>query len=107
MTKEDEVLLAVPLTLVSVVVLMSGVGTTTPALLSLLPRLLDELTNGQFSIASLRRETVPDYLLVHDRRDGTCWLWSFADGMRFIEASEPVLDGNGFDAAEKPRLLGP
>jgi hypothetical protein len=55
----------------------------------------------------LRRETVPDYLLVHDRRDGTCWLWSFADGMRFIEASEPVLDGNGFDDAEKPRLLGP
>ena len=75
--------------------------------MSLLPRLLDELTSGQFSIASLRRETVPDFLLVHDRRDGTCWLWSFVDGMRFIEASEPVLDGNGFDNAEKPRLLGP
>jgi CRISP-associated protein Cas1 len=35
-TKEDEVLLAVPLTQVTEVVLMSGVGTTTPALLSLL-----------------------------------------------------------------------
>ena len=75
--------------------------------MSLLPRMLDELTHGQFSIASLRRETVPDYVLVHDRLDGTCWLWSFAEGMRFIEASEPVLDGNGFDDAEKPRLLGP
>ncbi len=35
-TKEDEVLLAVPLTQVTEVVLTSGVGVTTPALLSLL-----------------------------------------------------------------------
>ena len=72
-----------------------------------LPRLLDELTHGQFSIESERRETVPDYLLVHDRHDGACWLWSFAEGMRFIEANEPVLCGEGLDNAEKPRLLGP
>jgi hypothetical protein len=74
---------------------------------SLLPGLLEEVTAGHYSIASRRRDGVPDYLLVHDRRDGTCWLWSFVDGMRFIEANEPVLGGDGFDDAEKPKLLGP
>ena len=75
--------------------------------ISLLQAALDELTCGQFGIASPRREQPPDYLLVHDRRDGACWLWSFAEGMRFVEASEPVFDGNGLDNAEKPKLLGP
>ena len=44
---------------------------------------------------------------LHDRRDGACWLWSFAEGMRFIESNEPVLGGDGLDDAEKPKLLGP
>ena len=72
-----------------------------------LPELITQLTNGHFSIVSARRETVPDYLLVHDRHDGACWLWSFADGLRFIEANEPVLGGAALDGLEKPKSLGP
>ena len=37
----------------------------------------------------------PDFLLIHDRFDGACWLWRFSFGRRFIEASEPVLSGEG------------
>ena len=44
--------------------------------------------------------------LVHDRRDGACWLWTFDEGLRFIESVEPIFDG-GWDDAETPRLLGP
>jgi len=73
-----------------------------------LPGLLDTLTHGQYSITTPRREQTPEFLLVHDRRDGACWLWSFADGLRFIEAVEPVSAGDdGWDNAEKPKLLGP
>lgn len=79
---------------------------TRPA--SLLPGLLERLTHGQFSITSPGRDTVPDYLLVHDRRDGACWLWSFAEGLRFVEAVEPITsEGGGDSDAEKPKLLGP
>jgi hypothetical protein len=75
---------------------------------TLIPGVLDKMTHGQFSITSARRDRVPDYMLVHDRRDGACWLWSFADGLRFVEAAEPVLnDEGGWDDAEKPKLLGP
>jgi len=76
---------------------------------ALLPGMLDRLTHGQYSITSARRDTVPDYMLVHDRRDGSCWLWTFAEGLKFVEAVEPtmVADDGGTDDAEKPRLLGP
>lgn len=77
---------------------------------SLLPKMLDELTEGQFSIASDQRDHVPDYMLVHDRRDGACWLWSFLDGLRFVEAVEPIVasdDDGGCDGAERRKLLGP
>ena len=63
--------------------------------------------NGHFSIVSAKRGTVPDYLLVHDRHDGACWRWSFAEGLRFVEASEPVFGGAVSDGAEKSKLLGP
>ena len=73
-----------------------------------LPDALDKFTNGQYSIVSGSRVALPDYMLVQDTRDGACWLWSFADGLKFIEAVEPVLEsGRGFDDAEKPKLLGP
>ena len=76
-------------------------------LVTLLPGMVEQATNGHFSIVSAKRESVPDYLLVHDRHDGACWLWSLADGLRFIEASEPVSGGEAGDGVEKPRLLGP
>ncbi|MDO8538883.1 MAG: hypothetical protein Q7S40_00470 [Opitutaceae bacterium] len=76
---------------------------------AVLPRMLDRLTQGEYRITSERRDVPPDYLLVHDRRDGACWLWSFADGLRFVEAVEPTLgdDPGDSDDAEKPKLLGP
>jgi hypothetical protein len=73
---------------------------------TLIPEMLERLTRGQYSITSRGRESTPDYLLVHDRRDGACWLWSFEDGLRFVESVEPMI-GGGWSDAEAPRLLGP
>lgn len=80
---------------------------TEPA--SLIPGLLDKLTHGQYSITSTGAQSTPEFLLVHDRRDGACWLWSFEEGLRFVEAFEPVAGDadDGWDDAEKPKLLGP
>jgi len=77
--------------------------------LQALPEELDRVTNGQFSIASLSERASPDFLLVHDRRDGACWLWRFAFGLRFVEAVEPVEEGEDPGAGDPAnrRLLGP
>jgi hypothetical protein len=79
---------------------------TQPA--SLLPGLLEPLTQGNYSITSTGADMPPDFLLVHDRRDGACWLWSFAEGLRFVEAIEPIRgDSDWRDDADQPKLLGP
>ena len=69
---------------------------------------LDRITTGLYSIVSTSRNLPPDFLLIHDRLDGACWLWKFPFGLRFVEAVEPVEEGDdpGFDGAEK-RMLGP
>jgi len=71
---------------------------------AVLPSLLYRLTQGRFSIMSPTRNVLPEFMLVHDRRDGACWLWTFADGLKFIEAVEPVEQ-----SADVPdqKLLGP
>ncbi len=74
---------------------------------SLLPGMLEQLTHGQFSITSTGRSSAPDFMLVHDRLDGACWLWSFAEGLQFVEAVEPTNEDGGLDEAEQPKLLGP
>ena len=74
---------------------------------SLLPGMLDQLTHGQYSITSSGRSAAPDFMLIHDRRDGACWLWSFAEGLQFVEAVEPTNEDGGWDDAEQPKLLGP
>ena len=75
---------------------------------AVLPDLVERATHGAYSIVTPRPEAPPDFLLIHDRRDGACWLWSYADGLRFVEAFEPVSDEDGgSDDAEVPRLLGP
>ena len=61
---------------------------------SQLPEVIDYVTQGQFAIASASRDRLPDYMLVHDRRDGACWLMAFDAGMRFVEATEPVVTEN-------------
>lgn len=59
----------------------------------MLPSALHRLTQGRYSIMSPARHVPSDFILVHDRRDGTGWLWSYADGLKFIEAVEPVAEG--------------
>lgn len=56
-----------------------------------LPDTLDRVTGGRFGV-SAERDGEPEFILVHDRRDGACWLWRFAYGLRFVMAHEPVLD---------------
>jgi hypothetical protein len=73
---------------------------------------LDRLTCGQFSIVSDARGVDPDFMLVHDRLDGACWLWRFGFGLKFVEATEPVAN-EGSDGGQMGgelgdrRLLGP
>ena len=69
---------------------------------------LDRITKGQFSISSSSGDADPDFLLVHDRRDGACWLWRFEYGLRFVEAVDAVSNNDrGTDQAENRKLLGP
>jgi len=73
---------------------------------TLLPDLMNRMTQGQYSITSRGPSSKPDFILVHDRRDGACWLWTYEDGLKFVEAVEPT-HGGGFDGAEAPRMFGP
>lgn len=70
---------------------------------------LDRLTDGRFSIASNGQDREPDFMLVHDRMDGACWLWRFAYAMKFVGATEPIIGGGGAggDAANDRTVLGP
>ncbi|HEX2852840.1 MAG TPA: hypothetical protein VHO24_06350 [Opitutaceae bacterium] len=71
---------------------------------------LERVTQGQFSIASDSTQANPDFLLVHDRRDGACWLWRFEYGLRFVEAIEAVTGEDRGGPGQQPenrRLLGP
>jgi len=61
------------------------------SLLWRLRQILERITEKRFSIVSESEETPPEYLLVHDRHDGACWLWGYAQGKRFVEAFEPVI----------------
>lgn len=70
---------------------------------SLLPDLLQRVTRGKFSIVSRGPKARPEFLLVHDRRDGACWLWTFQEGLRFVESPEPMIGGR--DGTEAPKLF--
>ena len=74
-----------------------------------LPDRVDQLTQGRFPMTSEEEDQLPDFLLVHDRRDGACWLWRFAYGLHFVEATEPIFgDDNGsIGGSGNQRLLGP
>lgn len=61
-------------------------------LLNELPCAVEKVTLGQFGIASRTGDEEPEFVLIHDRRDGACWLWRFAYGLRFVTAIEPLLD---------------
>jgi len=74
-----------------------------------LPERVDDLTNGQYSMVSELDERLPDFLLVHDRRDGACWLWRFAYGLQFVEATEAISgdDSGSVGGSSNRKLLGP
>lgn len=76
---------------------------------SQLPEVLEYVTQGRYTIVSSARDRVPDHMLIHDRRDGICWLWDFECGLRFVEATDPVLESenSGVDGAQNSKLLGP
>ena len=59
-----------------------------------LRQILERVTDHRFSIVTETEDSRPDFLLVHDRHNGACWLWGFAQGRRFVEAYEPVALGN-------------
>lgn len=74
-----------------------------------LPDRVDRLTHGRFQMVSEMENQRPDFLLVHDRRDGACWLWRFTFGLQFVEATEPYTgdDSGNFGGSENQKLLGP
>jgi len=89
-------------------------------LLRRLRQTIERVTSFRFTIASEGEGLEPEFMLVHDRHDGSCWLWDFLHGRRFLEASEPVahwgrddaVDNGGNEAVEDggdsgPKLLGP
>lgn len=65
-----------------------------------LPSALDRVTCGQFAITGAA-DSPPDFMLIHDRHDGACWLWRFAYGRRFVMATDPLFDDEE-DEAGKP-----
>ena len=82
------------------------------ALLRDLRTLIDRITEGRFSIASRSELATPLFILGHDTYDGSCWLWEYGCGRRFLEAKEPQAFrwSGGLDALpgeDGPRLLGP
>ncbi len=81
-------------------------------LLSRLRQILERMTDNRFNIAAESNDTLPDYLLVHDRFDGACWLWGFEQGRRFVEAHEAVVGidqsvEDDVEDSEGPKLFGP
>lgn len=63
------------------------------------PDSVELLTQGRFDIMASGTED-PDFLLVHDRHDGACWLWRYRFGMRFVMAQDPLLEWDiGLDDA--------
>jgi hypothetical protein len=87
---------------------VSGAWTVTLDATSVTMALLDaigEATHGQFSVMALSDDGEPDFMLVHDRRDGSCWLWGYPWGLRFVESTEPVLEGLTWDDAQNRKLL--
>lgn len=73
---------------------------------------VEKITDNRFNIATAAEGAEPEFMLVNDSHDGSCWLWDYAHGRRFLEANEPVA-GPGHeddmldDGADRgPRLLG-
>lgn len=95
-------------------VVVSGHWTVTLDDVPLLRRvrdLIERITDERFSIRSGSEQASPEFMLLHDRLDGACWLWEYAHGRRFLEARTPVTSFGGLEEfgeeGKGPRLLGP
>ena len=62
--------------------------------LATLPETIEVMTAGRFAIGAPAAEQ-PDFILIHDRHDGACWLWRYLFGLRFVMAQDPVLEDDG------------
>lgn len=69
---------------------------------------VESLTDHRFSIACVREGDEPEFMLVNDSRDGSCWLWDYAHGRRFLEADEPVTEAHAGEdlPGDSPEFLG-
>lgn len=82
------------------------------ALLRRLRHTVEQITGHQFNIACPTPGGEPEFMLVNDSHDGSCWLWDYLHARRFLEASEPVAARESaddiFDEGNDrgPRLLG-
>lgn len=95
-------------------VVVSGHWTVTlddVPLLRSVREMIERMTELRFSIRSNSVDLSPEFMLVHDRQDGSCWLWEYAQGRRFLEARQPVASwcGGSGDYGDEagPKLLGP
>jgi hypothetical protein len=74
---------------------------------------VERITDHRFNIASASEGGEPEFMLVNDSHDGSCWLWDYEHGRRFLEAGDPVAyredDGDFREegADQGPKLLGP
>ncbi|MDQ5980254.1 MAG: hypothetical protein QG602_3230, partial [Verrucomicrobiota bacterium] len=77
---------------------------------------VEKITGNRFNIASASEGGEPEFMLVNDSHDGSCWLWDYEHARRFLESGEPVTqrlgeqvedDLLGDDPDQGPRLLGP
>jgi hypothetical protein len=82
------------------------------ALLRRLRDTVEKLTDKNFSIAS-PDDREPEFMLVNDSRDGSCWIWGYEHARRFLEGSAPPANRSRAenlldDEADRgPRFLGP
>ncbi|MBA3850039.1 MAG: hypothetical protein C0502_08590 [Opitutus sp.] len=94
-------------------VVVSGHWTVTlddVPLLRSVREMIERITDGRFSIRSVGEDVMPEFMLVHDRHDGSCWLWEYVHGRRFLEARQPMMpwtEVEGPGHGEGPKLLGP
>ena len=100
-------------------VVMAGLWTVLvddAALLRRLRATVEKITDNRFNISTRDERGEPEFMLVNDSHDGSCWLWDYAHGRRFLEASEPTSLRPATEAVEEaideeqdngPTLLGP
>ncbi|HYC70772.1 MAG TPA: hypothetical protein VEB66_06165 [Opitutaceae bacterium] len=65
-------------------------------LLDQLQVIVQRVTEGRFAIASEGPAEKPEFMLIHDRYDGSCWLWDFTHGHAFLSAEEPAAESDDF-----------